>query len=96
MSEAFHQWVNNMPWWERLYYEMFDPQAITCSTHPVYPAWPFVLLIVVVVVCGIVALYWLGDLSVQSRLDEAERERQKRLKAMDDLKRASVHSKPTQ
>lgn len=90
MSEAFHQWVNNMPWWERLYYEMFDPQAITCSTHPVYPAWPFVLLIVV---CGIVALYWLGDLSVQSRLDEAERARQKRLKAMDDLKRASVHSK---
>lgn len=57
MAEAFHQWVNNMPWWERLWYELFDPQAITCSTHPVVPAWPFLLVVVVVVTIGFVLLY---------------------------------------
>jgi hypothetical protein len=38
MAEAFHQWVNNMPWWEKLYYQLFDPQAITCSTTFVFPS----------------------------------------------------------
>lgn len=56
MSEAFHQWVHNMPWWERLYYELFDPQAITCSTYPVAPAWPFLVIIVVVAVIGLILL----------------------------------------
>lgn len=56
MSEDFHQWVNNLSWWERLYYELFDPQAITCSTYPVAPAWPFLLIVVVVAVVGLVLL----------------------------------------
>ncbi len=54
MAEAFHQWVNNMPWWEKLYYELFDPQAITCSTYYTVPGIYFVApIIALAIVCAV-------------------------------------------
>ncbi len=46
-----------MPWWEKLYYELFDPQAITCSTYPVVPAWPILALLIGAIVAGLIIAY---------------------------------------
>lgn len=70
MAEAFHQWVANMPWWEKLYYELFDPQAITCSTHytipGIYFVGPIIGLVVVTVALSFALGWWGKKLSLNS------------------------------
>jgi hypothetical protein len=56
MSEAFHQWVNNMPWWEKLYYQLFDPQAITCTT--MYPL-PFGWVLLAIGIAAVLVLIYI-------------------------------------
>ncbi len=76
MAEQFHQWVQNMPWYERLYYELFDPQAITCSTHytipGIYFVMPFVVTLVIGISIGAVTL-WLWSKRKQFHLTQESR-----------------------
>ena len=73
MAEAFHQWVNNMPWWEKLYYQLFDPQAITCTTY--YTAfsvgWLLLLAIGILLVVLFVYIKYLRfnltDLNIEAK-----------------------------
>lgn len=57
MAEAFHQWVNNMPWYEKLYYQLFDPQTITCTT-PNF-AFPFGWIVLSIMILGVVVIIWI-------------------------------------
>lgn len=66
MAEAFHQWVQNMPWWEKLYYQLFDPQAITCSTHVPIPGIYFVGPVIVLVTVGCVLLWYIGKHAINA------------------------------
>ena len=60
MAEQFHQWVNNMPWYEKLYYQLFDPQAITCSTSTIpFNFSGFFLSVAVIAIVGAVVIIWL-------------------------------------
>lgn len=34
MAEDFHTWVRNLPWYERLFYEIWDPNKISCTGVP--------------------------------------------------------------
>lgn len=70
MAEAFHQWVNNMPWWEKLWYWLFDPQAITCTTCYTIPGIYIIGPVLIgVIICGI-ALFVLGRMSVTQQQTE--------------------------
>jgi hypothetical protein len=66
MAEAFHQWVNNMSWWEKLYYQLFDPQAITCSTISPIPLIYFVAPMIGIVVSAVILSWWVLRSSLKS------------------------------
>lgn len=58
MAEQFHQWVNNMPWWEKLYYQLFDPNAISCSTYTTVPIGGYIIGMIVAVTVLYVGLHY--------------------------------------
>jgi hypothetical protein len=72
MAEAFHQWVNNMPWYEKFYYQLFDPQAITCSTYPTVPLIYFVAPMIGIVVSGFIFSWWAVKSSSKSDKESKE------------------------
>ena len=58
MSEAFHQWVNNLTWYEKLYYQIFDPQAITCTTSYTIPLLIYLPCFIVMIISFTIWLYF--------------------------------------
>lgn len=57
MAEQFHQWVQNLSWYDRLYYELFDPQQITCTTRFTFP-FGYVLIIFLIITIILVIREW--------------------------------------
>lgn len=60
MSEAYHQWLNNLTWWEQID-RFFNPSKYSCSTYALDDTvWHCCLISVALVfICGFILL-WLS------------------------------------
>jgi len=58
MSEQFHEWVHNLPWYERLYYELFEPEKIRCSNIPININYLNLFVFIFIIVTVVFVFMW--------------------------------------